>query len=122
MKVARLLFIALAATLTLSAQKREIVELQREMAAIQEQVKLLQRSVDEKLAALTTLVQQSLESANRGNTSLAVLEGAKTKYEELGKALNSAYDDMRRPVKAVVTSIPSAPSVAGGRRCWPSSS
>ena len=75
MRVARLIFIALAATLSLSAQKREIVELQRDVAALQEQVRQLQRSIDEKMASLSTLMQQSIESSNRGSTSIAVLEG-----------------------------------------------
>jgi TolA-binding protein len=75
MKFARLVVITLAATLSLSAQKREIVELQREIAAVQDQVKQLQRTLDEKMASLTTLMQQSIETSARGNNSLAALEG-----------------------------------------------
>jgi tol-pal system protein YbgF len=55
-------------------QKREIVELQRDIAALQDQVRTLQRSVDEKMTALTVLMQQTLDSANNGNKSMAVLE------------------------------------------------
>ena len=75
MKLARLVLIVLAATLSLHAQKREIVELQREIAAVQDQVKQLQRTIDEKMASLSTLVQQSIDSSTRGNNSLAALEG-----------------------------------------------
>jgi tol-pal system protein YbgF len=75
MRVARLIFVGFVATLSLSAQKREIVELQRDIASLQEQMRQLQRTIDEKMASLSTLIQQSIESSNRGNTSLAVLEG-----------------------------------------------
>src|SRR5258708_5838621 len=56
------------------AQKREIVELQRDVATMQDQVRTLQRSIDEKMSALTVLVQQSLESSNNANKAVAVLE------------------------------------------------
>ncbi len=59
--------------LSLAASK-EIVELQRDVAQIQDQLRALQRSQDEKLSALTVLVQQSLDAANKANTSVAVLE------------------------------------------------
>jgi TolA-binding protein len=75
MQFARLVLIVLAATLSLNAQKREIIELQREIAAVQDQVKQLQRTVDEKMATLSTLVQQSIDASARGNSSLAALEG-----------------------------------------------
>jgi tol-pal system protein YbgF len=75
MRFARLVVLVLTATLCLTAQKREVVELQRDVAALQEQVRVLQRTIDEKLASLTTLVQQSIETTNRGNTSLAALDG-----------------------------------------------
>src|SRR5579862_3751905 len=56
------------------AASREIVELQRDVALLQEQVRGLQRSQDEKFAALQVLVQQSLDAANKANTSVALLQ------------------------------------------------
>jgi tol-pal system protein YbgF len=56
------------------AASREIVELQRDVALLQEQVRTMQRSLDERLGALTTLVQQNIDSSNKANTSVAVLE------------------------------------------------
>jgi tol-pal system protein YbgF len=50
------------------------VELQRDVAQIQEQLRVLQRSQDERLSALTVMVQQALDAANKANTSVAVLE------------------------------------------------
>jgi tol-pal system protein YbgF len=60
-------------SLTFAASK-EIVELQRDLALLQEQVRTLQRSQDEKLSAIQVLVQQALDSANKTSTSVAVLQ------------------------------------------------
>jgi tol-pal system protein YbgF len=56
------------------AASREIVELQRDVALLQEQVRTLQRSQDEKLGAIQVLVQQALDAANKANTSVALLQ------------------------------------------------
>ncbi|MFN0169945.1 MAG: outer membrane protein assembly factor BamD [Bryobacteraceae bacterium] len=64
----------LAAPWELCAQKREYVELQRDVATLQDQVRTLQRAFDEKMTALTVLVQQTLDSANNANKGMAVLE------------------------------------------------
>lgn len=59
----------------LLAQKREdFIALQRDVAQMQDQMKELQKSQDEKMAALTTLVQQSLEASTRLSASLAALQ------------------------------------------------
>ena len=55
-------------------QKREIVELQRDVATLQDQVRTLQRSFDEKMGQVTTLVQSSVDSANNVGKAVAVLE------------------------------------------------
>ena len=44
---------------------KEIQELQRDVALLQDQVRTLQRAQDEKFAAMQALVQQTLESVNR---------------------------------------------------------
>ena len=56
------------------AASKEIVELQRDLALLQEQVRTLQRSQDEKFSAIQTLVQQALDSANKTSTSVALLQ------------------------------------------------
>jgi tol-pal system protein YbgF len=53
---------------------KEILELQRDVAMLQEQVRLMKSAQDEKFAAMLALVQQTLESVNRTNTTLAVME------------------------------------------------
>jgi len=60
-------------SLTFAASK-EMVELSRDVALLQDQVRSLQRSQDEKLAAIQVLVQQALDAANKANTSVALLQ------------------------------------------------
>jgi TolA-binding protein len=57
-----------------AAASKEIVELQRDVALLQEQLRTLQRAQDEKLAAITELMRQTLDAANKTNTAVAVLE------------------------------------------------
>src|ERR1039457_4324031 len=49
-------------------------ELQRDLALLQEQVRSMQRSQDEKFSAIQVLVQQALDSANKTSTSVALLQ------------------------------------------------
>ena len=60
-------------SLALPASK-EIIELQRDVALLQEQVRTLQKSQDEKLGVVQVLIQQSVDAANKANTSVAVLQ------------------------------------------------
>jgi tol-pal system protein YbgF len=53
---------------------KEILELQRDVALLQDQVRTLQRQQDEKFAAMQALVQQTFDSVNRTNTQLAVMQ------------------------------------------------
>ncbi len=53
---------------------REIVELQRDIAALQDQVRNLDRSQNESMVRLATLLQQALDSLNKMNTTVAVLD------------------------------------------------
>lgn len=77
MKVAYLtLLVCLTGPVLALAQKKEVVELQRDVALLQDQVRSMQRSMDEKMAALTVLVQQSLDNLNKANTAIAVLDSS----------------------------------------------
>jgi TolA-binding protein len=53
---------------------REIVELQRDIATLQDQVRTLSSSSNEKLTAITVLLQQTLDAANNANKAMAVME------------------------------------------------
>ena len=58
------------------AASREIQELQRDVAQLQDMVRALQQSQNEKLAALTVMVQQAADAASKANTSVAVLDSS----------------------------------------------
>lgn len=66
------LFTALPA----GAVAKEIIQLQRDVALLQQQLRDLQRSVDEKTAVLKTLVEQALDAVNRMNLTVSNLERA----------------------------------------------
>jgi TolA-binding protein len=58
------------------AQKREFVELQRDVATLQDQVRNLATSNSENMGRLTALLQQALDNINKLNTTVAVLDAA----------------------------------------------
>ena len=66
-----ILFLAPASSF---AASREIQELQRDLAQLQEMVRTLQQNQNERFAALTVLVQQAVDASNKANTQVAVLE------------------------------------------------
>jgi len=55
---------------------KEIMELQRDVALLQDQVRNLQSTLDQKVAAIQALTQQTLDSVNRTNTSVAIMENS----------------------------------------------
>lgn len=70
------LILAAAPVAAFAAPSKEMQELQRDVALLQEQVRQLQQSQDKQLAALTVLVQQALDAANRANTAVAVIQSS----------------------------------------------
>src|SRR6202050_432057 len=63
----------ICSSLALPASK-EMVAMQRDVPLLQEQVRTLQRSQDEKLAGLVVLVQETVHAANKANTAVALLQ------------------------------------------------
>ncbi len=66
----------------LPAQKQEVRELQRDVAVLQDQVRSLERSFNEKVGSITTLLQQAIDSINKLNTNMAVLDAALREREK----------------------------------------
>src|SRR5471030_3511968 len=94
----RLLVCLLFAAPTLSfAASKEIVELQRDLGMLQQQVKDLQRSQDEKFAGLQVLVQQAVDGANKATTSVAVIQSS------LGQSLKDQQGQVVGPVVVLGT-------------------
>lgn len=103
MKFSRLMpAVVFAFPVLCAAASKEIVELQRDVAQLQDQVRTLQSAFDTKMATLTTQVQQAADSANRTSTALAGLQGAiQEQLREQGKQvagpvvnLSSKLDEM----------------------------
>ena len=74
---------------------KEIMELQRDVALLQDQVRMLQSSVDQKVASILTLTQQTLDSVNRTNTAVAVMEN------RFNDAIKQQQQDVSVPVANV---------------------
>lgn len=95
------------------ADNKQIAELQRDVALLQDSVRTLQRSLDEKIAALNTLLQQTLDSANKANTSVAVLQNTiNEKLSEQAKNVGGSaaivgtkVDQMSNEFRAVRESV-----------------
>lgn len=80
----------------LRAQKREdFIALQRDVAQLQDQMKQLQKSQDEKMAALTGLVQQALDQSAKLSTSLGQMQTSLT------TTLNEQQSKVVAPVAAL---------------------
>jgi TolA-binding protein len=75
-----------AAPLPAAAASREIQELQRDVGLLQDQVKALQQSQNEKLAAISAMVQQAIDNANKANTGVAVIQ---SNFEQNTKGLEN---------------------------------
>lgn len=76
MKFVRLAFLlCVFASFSFGASK-EIVELQRDVAILQDQVRQVQRTLDEKMAQLTLLLQQTEDNSSKANSSVANLQSS----------------------------------------------
>jgi len=71
--ITALLLLLPAATTSFAANK-EMQELQRDIALMQEDIRQLQRTVDKNMAAQQALIQQTLDTSNRTQNSMSVLD------------------------------------------------
>ena len=69
-----LLALALLVPASLPAQKKEIIQLQTDMARLSDTVRDLQRAVDERFAIQKTLVEQALDAISKLNISIGALQ------------------------------------------------
>jgi len=78
-----------------SAASKEIQELQRDVAQLQEAIRAIQRSQDERFTKLDTLVQQSLNSASDAGKSVAIIQNS----------IQGSLQDMQSKVSAPVVGL-----------------
>lgn len=128
----RLLYLGVVALITvpvsLSAASREIEDLQRDVGTLQDQVKALQKSQDdkmmaltEKLTTLTVLVQQSLDAAGKANTGVAVIQNGfrqnlqdlETKVVAPVAGTNTRMDQMSNDFRTLQQAVSDLTSLIG---------
>src|SRR6202046_2938559 len=113
MSVSRVFIVFFALSPCAFGASKEIMELQRDVALLQDQVRTLQSSLDQKVAAIQTLTQQTLDSVNRTNTSVAVMQsGFNETMKQQQKSLNGPVanvgqklDQMSEDFRAVRESV-----------------
>jgi len=81
------------------AASKEIVELQRDVAQLQEQLRQLKESQDKQLTALTVLVQQALDTSRTSNNGVAVIQS------NLQQSLKDMEAKVVTPVAGVSTRL-----------------
>jgi len=120
------------------AQKRDLIDLQRDVAALQDQVRSLQQSDSENMGKIMGLLQQAIDTINKVNTNIALLDKSMsgpvasvgTKVDSMAgefQALRVSLDDvsaklaklqqglidLNNTVK-VISAPPAPPAPAGG--------
>jgi tol-pal system protein YbgF len=96
--------LALALVPALFGANKEMVQLQRDVALLQDDVRTLQRSLDEKMAALRTLVEQTYSATGKAGTSIAVLEsGIRDRMAEQQKTLAGPVVNMGAKIDTMST-------------------
>ncbi len=101
MKVSRLLYFGMifGPVLLMGQRREDIQSMQRDVAQLQEQVKQLQRSQDEKMAALQALLQQAVDASTRVTSQMTAMQ------HEVGAQLNEQQGKLVAPVATLGTKV-----------------
>lgn len=109
MKLVRLAFLlCVCASFSFGASK-EIVELQRDVAILQDQVRQVQRTLDEKMAQLTLLMQQTQDNSSKASNSVANIQSSVS--QSLGQqiqpvlGLGNKVDSLTDNVRGLQSSV-----------------
>jgi len=92
--------ILILSPVTLMGQKKEdILAIQRDVAILQDQVRQLQKSQDDKMTAMQAMLQQSVDAANKLTSGLAALQ------HEVDQRLTDQQNKLVAPVATLGTRI-----------------
>jgi TolA-binding protein len=69
-----LLSMALSPAMLLGQKKEDLLSIQRDIADMTDRVKQLQKAFDDKITALTALVQQSIDASNKTNAAMVAMQ------------------------------------------------
>lgn len=113
MRFARLIVSAALLAPAAWGANKEMIELSRDVAQLQDQVRTLQRSFDERMSGLQVLVQQALDASIKANNSVAVLNDRmntglrdlSTNANAPAAALGSKLDGVQQDVQALRESV-----------------
>ena len=84
----------------LAAQKREdILSIQRDVAQLQDQIKQLQASQDQKMSTLESLIKQALDESNKASGSMSALQ------RTLTDRLNEQQSKVAAPIAVLGTKV-----------------
>lgn len=113
MSISRVAIVFFALSPFAFGASKEIMELQRDVALLQDQVRNLQSTLDQKVAAIQALTQQTLDSVNRTNTAVAIMQnGFNDAMKQQQQSLNGPVanvgqklDQMSEDFRAVRESV-----------------
>lgn len=113
MKYSKILLCFLVPAAMFAAPNKEILELSRDVNNLQDQVRTMQRTLDEKVGQMQLQLTQALEALGKNNTSIAVLQsGINDRMSEQGRnliapvaGLNSKVDQMGTDFRALRESV-----------------
>jgi len=113
MKSSHLLLCIVLSVPAFAGPNKEILELSRDVNNLQEQVRTMQRTLDEKVGQMQLQLTQALDALSKNNTSIAVLQsGISDRMNEQGRnliapvaGLNSKVDQMSGDFQALRTSV-----------------
>ncbi|MDE3195474.1 MAG: tetratricopeptide repeat protein, partial [Acidobacteriota bacterium] len=80
---------------------KEMQEMQRDIAQLQDQLRTMQSNFDQKMASIQTLVQQALDAASKANTNVSVLSAG------VSSTLDRELKQSLTPVAGLATKIDS---------------
>lgn len=95
------------------AESKEMLALQRDVAQLQEQMRLIQQTLDTKLTEISVLARQASEGTNRNQITMADLQkGIQAGTADLGKqvaqpiaAMNSRIDGLSTDMQAIQNAV-----------------
>ncbi len=95
MKIVGVICLLLASLPASFAASKEMIELQRDVSQLQDQVRTLQKSLDQ----LTVVVQQTYNTGDKANTSIAVMQN------NLSDAIKRVQEMVAQPVLGLSTKV-----------------
>ncbi len=81
------------------AASKEQQEMQRDIAQLQDQVRMLQSGFDQAMARVQTLLEQSLDAGNKANTNVSVLSSS------VRETLDRDLKDALRPIAGLTAKV-----------------